>query len=156
ILGSQPWCSSNWREVYYRAFRIGPNLQAEPLVEGSEYAYLGMHDPPIQGSISRADILVEYAVQGGEFTREAIRHYRIGRQGARRIDPIALSPSDFAEEWLSLDWKEAWSWTEAQNVKKLSDLHDWLAKAKSYSEAIWPPKHCTAPDLWQVGISFTD
>jgi hypothetical protein len=45
-LGSESWCSSNWHRVYYRVFRLGPDLQAGPLVSGAEYAYLGSHYPP--------------------------------------------------------------------------------------------------------------
>jgi hypothetical protein len=47
-LGLQPWCSSNWHDVYYRAFRLGPDASSAPLIEGEEYAYLGV-DRPIQG-----------------------------------------------------------------------------------------------------------
>ena len=153
-LGSQPWCTSNWRDVYYRAYRIGANLQAEPIIEGSGLAYLGAHDPPIQGSISRNDVLVEYTTSGADFTREAIRHYRIGRDGARRVDPLALNPGDFVLEWQSLDWKEAGRWTEEQNRKKLSELHERLRKLSLFYENVPPVKHCAAPDLWQAAIEF--
>src|SRR6266446_703875 len=55
-LGSASWCTSIWHTVYYRAFRLGPDLVAPPLVEGVGWT---SNDPPIQGSVARNDVLVE-------------------------------------------------------------------------------------------------
>jgi len=54
-LGVQSWCSSGWHDVYYRAFRLGPDPSAPPMVEGDEWAYIAV-DPPIQGSVTRDEM----------------------------------------------------------------------------------------------------
>jgi hypothetical protein len=154
-LGSQTWCQSNWHEVYYRAFRIGAGLQAAPIVEGSAWSFFDGYSP-IHGSISHDDVLVEYNVFGGEFTREEIAHYRLGPEGARRIDPIALRPGDFVEAWLALDWKDAWPWTEQQHRHATRTLHDWRRKGKVAFELAPASKHCTVSDLWQVEMDVTE
>ena len=89
-LGSQSWCMSNLRDVYYRAFRLGPDLEAPPLVEGAERAYVA-NDPPIQGSVTVNDVLVEFAgAEGVELGHHSVRRYRLDQDGAKRIDPLAL------------------------------------------------------------------
>jgi hypothetical protein len=48
-LGFESWCSSNWHDAYYRVFRLGPDQEAGPLVEGAEWAF---HPDSIAGSLS--------------------------------------------------------------------------------------------------------
>jgi hypothetical protein len=156
-LGTEPWCASNWHDVYYRAFRLGPDLEAEPLVEGAEWAYLA-EDPPIQGSVARDDVLVEFTIRsidGGVHSRRAIRHYRIDRDRVKRIHPLALSPRDYVDEWLTHDWKEAAFWAESANRGSMLQWHKKLSSSES-GEFIYPTMHCPAtPDLWQVGVDFS-
>lgn len=156
-LGSEPWCSSNWHDVYYRAFRLGPDWQARPLVEGSEWAYLA-HDPPIRGNVTRDEILVEFtprSIDGGLHNREAIQHYRIEAGGAKRIDPLALSPRDFVDEWLTQDWREAAFWSESAHRPDMRDRHEKRnSKDLVFGQFHDPTMHCARPDLWQVGADF--
>jgi hypothetical protein len=158
-LGTQPWCSSSWRSVYYRAFRLGPDPGSLPLVEGAEAAYLGV-EPPIQGSVTRDDVLVEFTIGGidvGVHSRKAIRHYKIDGERVRRIDPLALSPRDFVDEWLTHDWKEAALWSESANRVSMRGWHTRLHKDLVFGDFISPTTHCPAmPDLWQVGVDFSD
>lgn len=157
-LGTESWCTSSWHDVYYRAFRVGPDPSAAPLVEGAELAYLD--DPPIQGSVTRDDVLVEFAISSidaGVHNRRAVRHYRIGANRVKRIDPLALSPHGFVDEWLTHDWKETALWSESANRGSMRDWHMKLHKDFVSGEFIYPTMHCqTMPDLWQVGVDFSD
>ena len=153
-LGSYPWCSSNWQGVYYRLFPLGRDLEPAPIVNGSEYAYVGRHDPPIQGSATTDDLLVEFTVGSldpGLTSREAIRHYKIKGGSAKRTDPLALSPSDFVDEWLTTDWKESASWCEPTNRSSMTAWRQRLKDAPT--EFMFPTMHCLQrPDLWQVAL----
>lgn len=159
-LGSESWCSSTWHDVYYRVYRMGPDLEARPLLEGSEWAWLGKHDPPIQGSVSTGDVLVEFTVRSidaGVHNREVVRHYRIDRDKVERVAPLALSPRDFVDEWVTTDWKETGHWSEPENRRATRDWHTKLHKDFVAGEFIYPTMHCTStPDLWQVGVAFSD
>jgi hypothetical protein len=157
-LGTQEWCSSNWRHVYYRAFRLGPDPGAAPLVEGAEGAYLGVY-PPIEGSVARGDVLVEFVVGSidlGVHSRRSIRHYKIDGGHVKRIDPLALSPRSFVDEWLTHDWKEAAFWSESANRGSMRRWHTRLHKDSVSAVFVDPTTHCpTTPELWQVGVDFT-
>jgi len=138
---------------------LGPDLEALPLVDGAEAAYIAV-DPAIQGSVTHDDVLVEFRVRsidGGVHNRPAVRHFRIAADEVTRIDPLALRPRDFVDEWLTHDWRDAAFWSESANRRSMADWHKRLHKDFVSGEFIYPTKHCpTTPDLWQVGVDFSD
>jgi hypothetical protein len=160
-LGSQPWCSSNLHNVYYRVFRVGPDPEAKPLVDASEWAFVA-DDPPIHGSVTANDALVEFTRMGGlkGANYEAVRHFRFDHDQVKRVDPLALRPSEFVEEWLMNDWKQAAFSSESTNRRLMLEFHEKLHKDHDGhipAELIYPTKHCpNKPDLWQVGVDFSD
>jgi hypothetical protein len=157
-LGSQPSCQSTWHDAYYRVFRLGPDPEALPLVDGTEWAHID-GEPPIHGSVTTTDVLVELTIAGGVEggMYRAVRHYRIDRNGVKRIDPLALSPHDFVSEWLIHGWKESAFWSEDDNRRSMLDWYNKLHKDGAHGELIYPTMHCpTTPDLWQVGVDFSD
>jgi hypothetical protein len=157
-LGTESWCSSNWHEVYFRAFRLGPDPSAAPLVEGSQWAFMG--SASLRGSVSHDDILLEYSVQsidGGVHNREEVRRYKIAGDHAERMDPLALGPRDFVDEWLTHEWREAAFWSESEHRPSMRDTHKKLHKDPTFGEFIYPTTHCpSTPDLWQVGVDLSD
>lgn len=160
-LGVQPWCASNWHDVYYRVFRLGPNPVSKPIVDGAEYAFEGWST---EGAITEDEALVAFRVAAHDpaiHNRRAIRHFKIKGYVATRIDPIALSPRDFVEEWLSTNWlKHDWfgnaaTWSETARRDELHRLHETVQLHPL--QAIPPTMHCrTAPDLWQVAFDMSD
>ncbi len=155
-LGSESWCSSNLHDVYYRAFRLGPNSEARPLVDGAEWARTG-DDPPIHGSVTANDVLVEFNLVGGLDDYMAVRHYKIDHDEVQRIDPFALSPRDFVYEWLAHDWAETARWSEAANRPSMREWHGNLHKESPPGRFIYPTMHCpSTPDLWQIGLDLSD
>ena len=151
-LGTEPWCASNWHDVYYRAFRVGGDLEARPIVEGSQWSFLG-DDPPISGSVTADEVLVEYnshSIDTGFLVRKVIRHYRIDGDTVERVAPLALGPRDFVDEWLANPWNLASHWSESAHRPALAVRHDKI-RGGSFTD---PTLHCPAtPDLWQVGLT---
>ena len=158
-LGSESWCSSAWHRVYYRAFRLGPDLEAGPLMDGNEGAYV-TGDPPIRGSVTQNDVVVEFTIGSIDtlvHNRAAVRHYQFDADKPKRVDPLALSPRDFVEEWLNNDWIDAAFWSESADRRSMLDWHRKLHKDSVYGNFIYPTMHCpSTPDLWQVGVDFSD
>ncbi len=158
-LGTESWCSSNWHEVYYRAFRLGPDLQAAPLIEGAEFAFLGSA-VPLRGSVTRSDVLVEFdgqSIDGEILVRSVVRHFAIDRDKVRRVAPLATIPRDFVDEWLTTEWSKAALWSESDNRRSTRDWHTKLHKDFVRGEFLDPTMHCPAkPDLWSVGVDFSD
>lgn len=158
-LGVETWCASAWRDIYYRAFRLGGDPLARPLVAGEKLANIGT-DPPIRGSVTADDVLVQYSgpsVDSATLVRPHVEHYRIDGPQAKRIDPLALRPRDFVDEWLTHEWREAAFWSESVNRRGMLAWHERLYKNNVHGEFVYPTMHCPAtPDLWQVGVDFSD
>ncbi len=155
-LGRQPWCASNWHDVYYRLWRIGARDQAPKLLfEGSEDAFVlnGIH-----GTVDRDDALIEYTVislDKGVLLRQTVQHFHIDGDRVERIAPLALSPRDFVDEWLNRPWSVSVAWSEAAARTMLQPWHRRLHSDSPNGEFAEDTLHCPGtPDRWQVGITL--
>jgi hypothetical protein len=110
--------------------------------------------------VTPEDVLIQYdghSIDSGILVRQHVRHYRIDGPQAKRIDPLALRPRDFVDEWLTHEWREAAFWSESANRAGMRAWHEKLQKDNGFGEFTFPTMHCPAtPDLWQVGVGFSD
>ncbi len=149
-LGFDGTCASNWHNVYWRLWRIDSS-ETKLLLDRSHYAF--MPDCVTGGFdnhyIYPGELFVEFK-QGSMDTdvhnREAVYHYSFDRNQARRMDPIALSPRDFVDEWLQSPWNEIEGWS------KSDDLRPKHEKYKDMKGFFAPTRSCRTPDLWQVTL----
>jgi hypothetical protein len=149
-MGVMGWCSSVWHPLYHRVFRLGAEMDAPPLTEWSE---MGVVDS-MKGSVDGDKVLVEYQVIGADaYRRTVTRAYQPQHGGLDRMDPLALSPRDFAEEWLSLPWGEAGLWSEPTGRASMVEFRRKIPRDAFPGLPIFPTMHCPSnPDLWQVGM----
>lgn len=153
-LGTEPWCSSNWHDVYVRLWNVSPSGEPKLLLDKSEWAFLGAHDIPIQGSVGRDDALIEYTIGSIDtevFSREAVLHYSIKGDKVERTDPVALGPRDFVEEWLGEPWERSRLRSQPSARAVLKKAHQDTGR-----DEFQPTRHCRTPDLWQVGLGSID
>ena len=145
-LGRQPWCSSSWHDVYMRVWRTTAGLtEPELLLDENEWAFV---EAPILGAVDRHDVLVEYDVaDGAGAARRKVRHYVVDREKLERVDPLALSPRDFADEWLTLPWEQSARSTEPLKRAALARWHRTDSSIDFSNTAM----HCRqSADLWQI------
>lgn len=158
-LGNEWGCGSFWHPVYYRVWRLDP---AEPklLVDDSQQAWRRLDDfatgtfrqDPYRVD-QAVDVLLEFTVSSvdtGVGRREAVLRYRIEGDRARRIDPIAFTPRNFVEEWLTHNWSDASGWSTSEAVRRWhNELHtEWV-----YGQFQGDTKRCQSPGLWQVAFA---
>ncbi|MGJ5820882.1 hypothetical protein [Paludibaculum fermentans] len=158
-LGNEWGCGSFWHLVYYRVWRIdptGPKL----LINGSQQAWLRLDDfatgtfrqDPYLADPA-VDVLLEFTVSSvdtGVGRREAVFRYRIDGDHARRIDPIAFTPRNFVEEWLTHDWPESSGWSTSEAVRP---WHNELHAEGVSGQFQRATKRCQSPGLWQVAFA---
>jgi hypothetical protein len=161
-LGSETWCSSAWHNVYYRLWRIDSAgtkllLDETKLAWLRTYKYIVGSVGGINGQFEGAEeALIEFttgSIDGGVHNREVVRHYIIEGDRVRRVDPVALSPRDFVDEWLTHPWIESAGWSNA--AAPLQSWHEKLRSGSVTGEFDFPTKHCQTPDLWQVAYDGT-
>jgi hypothetical protein len=158
-LGHMGWCSSYLYPVYFRLWRVGgADGQPTLLLDEEQPAYVGQHVPPIEGSIGKNDALIEFTVPSVDreiHFYESIWHYQIEGNKVQRIDPVALNPRDFVDEWLRQDWAFSSRLTRAANRTALRPWHARLHDKKFAGRYVGAPQRCTkATDQWQIGIDF--
>jgi hypothetical protein len=160
-LGRNPWCTSNWHSNYYRIWKVD-QTGSRLLLEDKE---IGFEDD-LHGSIHTKDafdrsdtdtVTIEFAIRsidGGVHNREAVKKYAIRGDKVERVDPLALSPRDFVDEWLTHPQAETLAWSPDSSRAALTPWHNRLHSDFVSGDFIWPTRHCTQPDLWQVGFEM--
>lgn len=163
-LAHDEWCSSAWRQVSLRLWRAAPGRAAVPLLDRSDFAFMPDVDGPLSGRLVGGDMWVEYlaaSVDMARHSRRAVHRYRFADGRLRRLDPFALSPVDFVDEWLGQPWPGAAALTEPAAREPLERLHALLrgrggapTQSAEFRGEAQPCRH--APDLWQVRVTFAD
>jgi len=151
-LGSAPWCSSNWHDVYYRVWQTKSKQGLLLLLDGKEWAYVA---DSIRGSVDRDQVAFEYTVGSIPFdsSLRAVRHYVLSDGRLQRVDPVALNTGWFTLFWLTYDWPEIVAWTADDSRTKLKERHQTLRK--SFESFSGPTLHCTKhADQWQVSANY--
>src|SRR5262249_47418848 len=98
------------------------------------------------------DAIIEFtqrSVDSGVHNREALRHFLIEGDRVRRVAPVALSPRDFVDEWMTRPWSESHEWCSSQGLSK---WHQKLSADFVGGDFLGDTTHCQTPDLWQVGF----
>ena len=84
-----------------------------------------------------------------------IFRYAVGGNKVRRIQPIALDPADFLDEWTELPWSEAEEWTDQADGPTLRVWHERLRAIPEDSAEFRFVQPCRRVELdssWMVGL----
>lgn len=154
-LGSRPACSGAFLPVYYRLWRLGEKdaRRAGPrkLLDASETAYMGAY-PPVHASLSSSDLRIYFTAGGTGYGEghEAERHFTVSSKTAQQVEPIAPTPRDFVEEWLSAPWIQSARYSESA---ALEGWYKKLHREDGLGDFPDPPMQCAGPaNLWQIAI----
>lgn len=158
------WCTSSWHPVQLRLWRAGPDRPQALLLEQNDFAFLSDVDGPLAARLDGADAYAEFMVASldmGVHSRLTTRHYRVEGERVRRLDPIALTPANFIEEWLSQPWRHSIAWTDPAGRQAARRWHaamrDRNGAASTSGEFTGNALRCRHDaSLWQVGMDFAD
>lgn len=163
-LGHDVWCTSNWRQISLRLWRVAPGRTPLVLLDRSDFAFMAEGNGPLTGRLEGPDLYVDYlaaSVDVARHSRPAVHHYRFAEGRLRRLDPFARTPADFVDEWLSQPWPGAATLTVPAAHDTVQRLHALLrgrGGAPSQSgEFQGEAQRCRRdPTLWQVRMAFAD
>jgi len=94
--------------------------------------------------------LLDRSVDGGVHNRTQVHRYSF-KNGSRRLDPVALQPQDFVEEWLTRPWSEMQSRSAPETAQWHSKLHaDYVSG--DYTAVV---PCAQKPGRWVIGIDIT-
>ncbi len=149
-------CGSSWNRLSYDAFRLSNSTAvAMPVLSGEHGIWFGA-EHPYQLRLEGDDLLLEIrdrSIDAGIHNRAHVLHYRVSDSSADRIDPVALQPQDFVDEWLTRPWTEMASRSaERDGLKKWHDFFYGDFVAGEFSVV----QQCADPEKWLVGVDLSD
>jgi len=155
-----PWCSSTWSDIRYSVLRPTPDPnQPKTLFSSSDFMWWGNEDFGILTVQKDAfDLRFHSAsIDGGVHNRVWIRHYSVLGDAVRRIQPLAVSPRDFVDEWIVSPWQQAAQWSSNSALAELRQAHAaWSRRRKSYTSLLeyYSAHRCAdGPDHYQVEVA---
>jgi hypothetical protein len=94
------------------------------------------------------------SIDGGIHNRAHVLHFKATGSTAERVDPVALQPQDFADEWLTRPWAEMESRSAESGRDKLKKWHEFLAGDFVAGEFHFVQQCREQADQWQVAIDL--
>ena len=123
-----PWCSSNWQRIRYRAFRPGGDpLHPQPFFQEEETTYIQFgYELSVAADRFRVSFSGYQHLDAGILIRRFSRAYRITGTQVERIGPLAEEENGFIDEWISLPWEIAGRWVVPSKRGSLRAWHGRL------------------------------
>jgi hypothetical protein len=153
-----PWCSSNWQAIRYRSERPGSSPSSPAVIasgEGTTFLQDGTAFTLVAAVDSaRLEYYGEFRNDGGRLARTHVLSYLIKGNQVTRVAPVALSPEDFVDEWMTLPWEAAAGWAPKSNIENIKLWHENLQPIGQYASLgeVDFIRQCS-DDRWQVGMS---
>jgi hypothetical protein len=147
--GLPPFCMSTWHPLYIRLFQLGTRQQL--LLDDAPQSYLGNATPP-SATLEPSAVRIEFegrSIDPGILIRRFLRHYALAGGQIQRIEPLAFSPADFVEEWLTRPWPEI----SRFSAPTLDTIHRNLHKERMFGYRV-DVRRCSRPSEWQVSVDF--
>ena len=156
-----PWCSSTWSTIYYSVLRPSPiSNQPTVLFSGSDGIWWGNEDFG-KLAVSQADFDLRFhaeSIDPDVHDRTWIRHFAVSGNAVRRVEPVAETARDFADEWIVSPWNEASAWSATDSATRLEESHERLSGLQSAANGIFTFESIRAcsdePNHRQVELSY--
>jgi len=152
-----PWCSSTWSDIRYSALRPTPDPDhPKTLFSGSDFMWWGNDDfGTLIVQKDAFDLRFHSAsIDAGIHNRVWIRHYSVIGDGVRRVQPVAVSPRDFVDEWIVSPWQQASQWSSNPELRQAHAA--WSGRKKSGTSLIeyYSVQRCAdSPEHYQVEVA---
>jgi hypothetical protein len=132
-----PWCSSNWQRIRYRAYHLGSDpLRPVPFFEETAGIFERDFELTVKEDQFRVTFQGSQSLDAGILTRDYVRAFRVTGTKAERIGPLADEARGFIDEWISQPWEIAERWADPSHRTQLKAWHDRLKERleKLYTE----------------------
>jgi hypothetical protein len=132
----------------YSAYRLpaGERLLAE-----HHGVWIGDEEPLFVLEPDRLTVEYRYgSVDAEVHNRAQVRRYRIG-DSVERVDPVALQPQDFVEEWLTQPWSEM----AERSAPETKAVHGQLHADFVMGEYLDVAPCLMRPGRWRIGLEIT-
>jgi hypothetical protein len=145
-------CVSTWRGTRYNVFRLDwDNGVARPAFEDHTGFWMGDDEWPLF-VLSPTTMTVEFSdssVDASIHHRTKIQRY-VFTPATQRVDPVALQPQDFAEEWLTRPWSEM----ESRSAPVTRSLHESFGGRDTGGDYVEMTQCSPEQPVWLAGFDI--
>jgi len=155
-----PWCTSMWRGIRYEILRAGSDAyEPNVLYTGKSGIYLedDLFRLKTTSDTVSLSFVAEQRLDTEIFFRKHLLNFRVSGDAVTRVEPLALHPEDFLDEWFQLPWTYASTSVEPAQEKQAHSWHEWKKTAAlefSRLRFVQPCGNEKPAQRWVVGIDW--
>lgn len=154
ITGNHPQCASRFNSLQFRAFRISPFFPSRTLLDGQrDMDWTKDHR---HATLTNSEITLEFescCSEQGLTNRTVIVKHKIDGDRTIRLDPVALNPQDFVDEWVHQPWAEMQNWTAKDLRARLEKWHKEAGGDKWILPEFEFVQRCSRTGQWQIAAA---
>jgi hypothetical protein len=126
VAHTPPSCRRTSNVLHYKVLRPGVNPEKPTVLLSGREKIHPFFEPAFRVSVETD----WFAVTEGKVRKLdgelgiGIARYAVGESQVRRIPPVALTPEDFLDQWIQMNWDDAKRWTKPSD----SGLQEWHSK----------------------------
>jgi hypothetical protein len=154
------WCTSNWQAIRYKILRVGSNAyEPKVLYTGKSGIFLEdeLYKLKTTSDTVSLSFVAEQSLDMGILLRVHLLNFGVTGDAVTRIEPLALRPEEFLDEWFQLAWSDASKSVEKSQESHARLWHEWkkpVAPADSSLRFVQPCGHEKPAKQWVVGIDW--
>jgi len=154
-----PWCSSNWQQLRWKAVRPGPQPDRPRIIsERNETIYLGVDEPyRIEADANGFRIVWsgDNLLNIDELNRERTMGFTVEGTTVTRQHPVTDNAGHFLDEWTRAPWNEAAQWTVEAARPAARTWHSLFARSDAGSlPQIRSVRQCPEPEAWLARVQW--
>lgn len=150
-------CGSSWNMLSYDLYRLSPTAGTAARILSGEHGIWFGHNNPYQLRLEPDDLLMEVhdrSIDADIHSRPHVLHFKATDATTERIDPVALQPQDFVDEWLTRPWSEMESRSADSGRDKFKKWHEFLAGDFAAGNFEFVQQCQEQTDHWQVAVDL--
>ena len=123
VTGVTTSCVSAWQRVFFRLYRLDEKLTLLGTIERN----INIVEPRRGQRLDPTGFTAEIPYRGidpfATFTRPHVIRYEVDGDALRRVEPVALRPVDFVDEWLTQPWAAIAPWSDPSTESTHASLY---------------------------------
>jgi len=148
-----PWCSSAWQRIRYRAYRVGGDpFRPAPFFEEAAVIHEWDYELTVEADRFRVTFPGSQSLDVGILVRDYVRAFRVTGTRTERIGPLAKEPLGFIDEWIGQPWEIARRWTIHPERPALRAWHDRLKERLGDISTSFDPLESCGPARSQATL----
>lgn len=124
-----PCPTSCWQDLFTDAVRPQDFGFEYQLFHDEQYGYICTDDAPYLRSVASDGFQTRFnidSIDESQLNTASLKTYKIMGDEVVRVQPVALNPVNFADEWVRTKWREARDWSDSQSIAQLRLSHQKL------------------------------